>query len=142
MPNSGRSDARGLKAKLLPAYGYDGDVPDFPQPVVHGHELFYWDWAWKQSVAWLWATPQYAHLLMQIADWCSMKAQVEDPEAPASVRAAIRQREGDILLTNDSLKREGYSIAANEMAEHAAAKSPSADEYDPRAEFKSVQGGR
>ena len=144
-PGSGRSDTRALKFKSLPSEGYDGEVPDFPQPVVFGNELTYWNWAWRRPQAALWATPQWSSVILAVADWCSLKAQAEDPEAPIGVRAAIRQREGDILLLNDALQRAGYQIASDELAqrrEDSTSTKPAASGYDPRAEMRAVQGGR
>lgn len=142
-PNSGRSEARGLTFKDLPAEGYQGEIPEFPQPVVFGAERKYWEWAWRTPQAALWATSQWAWVLPAVADWCSLKAQAEDPEAPVSVRAAIRQREGDILLSHDALLRAGYRIVTDQLAERrelSAAPKRAGDDF--RARLKAVGDDR
>src|SRR5690606_25802661 len=100
-----------------PSEGYKGPIPDFPQPVVFGSELTYWNWAWRQPQAALWATPQWSFVVLAVADWCSLKARAEDPKAPATVMTAIRQREDDILLTAPALRSAGYQVATDELAE-------------------------
>lgn len=117
VPGSGASERKGLKFQTLPSEGYQGPIPDFPQPVIFGSELKYWQWAWRTPQAALWATPQWSWVIPAVADWCTLKAQAEDPEAPVSVRTAIRQREDDILLTSVALARAGYRIAVDEVAE-------------------------
>lgn len=116
-PRSGASDRKGLKFSALPAEGYSGDVPEFPTPVVFGSELKWWKWAWTTPQAALWATPQWSWVIPAVADWCRLKAQSESVDAPVAVWSAIARREADILLTNDSLLRAGYRVAANELGE-------------------------
>lgn len=115
-PNSGASDRRGLTFTQLPTDGYDGPVPDYPAPIV-GSAFKWWEWAWSTPQAALWATPQWSWVVPAVADWCRIKALLEAPDAPASLWAALRQREGDILLSNDALLRAGYRVAVNELSE-------------------------
>ncbi len=116
-PGSGRSDSRGLNFKSLPAEGYKGDIPEFPRPVIHGSELSHWNAAWRTPQAALWVTPQWSWVIPAVAHYCTLMAQSEDPECPVGVHGQIRGREGDILLTSDSLNRAGYQIVADEVAE-------------------------
>jgi len=137
-PGSGRSEMRKLAFTALPAEGYTGEVPDYPGPAI-GSSLSWWAWAWSTPQAALWATPQWSWVIPQVADWCRIKAMLEDPEAPASLWAALRQREGDILLSNDALNRAGYKIATDEVAAkraetEAPARLPNARERARRLE--------
>lgn len=116
-PRSGASDRKGLTFKTLPSEGYKGEIPEFPQPIVFGNELHYWNWAWRTPQAALWATPQWSWVTLAVADWCSAKAQAESPGAPVSVRAAIKALEAKILFDHAELIRAGYVIAADEIAE-------------------------
>ena len=119
-PGSGRSDSRGLNFKALPAEGYTGDIPDFPRPVTFGSELAHWNAAWRTPQAALWATPQWSWIIPAVAHYCSLMAQSEELNCPVGVHAQIRGREGDILLTSDSLARAGYQVVADEVADKRA----------------------
>lgn len=143
-PGSGRSDSRGLSFKNLPAEGYTGDIPDFPLPKMRRTswefedgkrykvfdedatasfretELFHWNWAWRTPQAALWATDQWSWVLPAVADWCRLKALVAEDDAPVGLWAQIRGREGDVLLTSDSLARAGYQVVADEVADKRA----------------------
>lgn len=114
-PGSGRSDARGLSFKSLPAEGYTGDVPEFPRPVVFGSELTHWEAVWRTPQAALWATPQWSWIVPAVAHYCSLMAQSEELNCPVGVHAQIRGREGDILLTADALARAGYQVVTDEL---------------------------
>lgn len=114
-PGSGRSDARGLSFKALPAEGYTGNIPDFPRPVTFGSELAHWNAVWRTPQAALWATPQWSWIIPAVAHYCSLMAQSEVPDCPVGVHAQIRGREADILLTADSLARAGYQVVADEL---------------------------
>ena len=116
IPGSGRSDQRGLEFKRLPATGYDGEIPEFPRPVLHGAELSHWNAAWRTPQAVLWATPQYSFVIPTVALYCSLMAWSETDEYPVGIIGQIRGLSGEILLTPESLKREGYVIAADEVA--------------------------
>lgn len=122
-PRSGASDRKGLKFKSLPAAGYDGDVPDFPGAPPSARAQAWWDWAWKTPQAALWATNQWSWVVPMVADWCTLKAKFDEPDAPVSLVQAIRQREGDILLSNDALLRAGYTVVVDEIAELRDAKA-------------------
>jgi len=115
-PGSGRSDARGLKSKSLPAEGYDGEIPEFPRPIVHGSELAYWNAAWRTPQAALWATPQWSYVIPDVALYCSLMAWTETGDYPVGILANARSLKGDILLTNDALLRAGFQVATDELA--------------------------
>lgn len=116
VPGSGASDRKGLRFKSLPAEGYDGDIPEFPRPVVFGSELKHWNRAWRTPQAALWATPQWSWVVPAVAHYCSLMAQSETADCPVGVHAQIRSREGDILLSNDHLNRAGYTVASDDVA--------------------------
>lgn len=150
-PRSSTSDRRGLKFNALPAEGYRGEVPAFPLPrqsryyfefedkrrirvfdevetaAFRERELGYWQWAWRTPQAALWATDQWSWVIPAVADWCRLKAQSGDPEAPTAIWTAIRQREGDILLSNDALLRAGYHVVADEVGEKRSESSDVGD---------------
>lgn len=113
-PRSGASDRKGLTFKQLPSEGYSGDVPDFPGPISDS-AFKWWEWAWTTPQAALWATPQWSWVIPAVADWCRIKSMLEASDAPASLWASLRQREGDILLSNDALLRAGYTVAVDEL---------------------------
>ena len=119
-PRSGASDRKGLSFKKLPADGYDGDVPEFPRPILHGAEMTYWTAAWRNPQAALWATPQWSFVIPAVALYCSLMAWTETPEYPIGIVGQIRGLAADILLTPDSLNRAGYTIPADEVAERRA----------------------
>jgi hypothetical protein len=113
-----------LTFKTLPSEGYDGAIPEFPQPTVFGNELHYWNWAWRTPQAALWSTAQWSWVLLTVADWCSLKAQAENPDAPVAVRGAIKALEAKILLDHIELNRAGYAIAVDEVAEARDSRKP------------------
>ncbi len=114
-PRSGASDRKGLKFKSLPAKGYDGPIPEFPADLPLPGAVSWWRWAWRTPQAALWATDQWSWVVPMVADWCTLKAKFDEPAAPVSLIQAIRQREGDILLSNDALLRAGYTVAVDEL---------------------------
>lgn len=140
-PGSGRSDARGLSFKSLPAEGYQGEIPTFPLPRQPRYYVYYedkrrvqefdedatqrfrdlelshWEWAWRTPQAALWITSQWSWVIPAVTDWCRLKAMSADSECPTAIWTAIRQREGDILLSNDSLNRAGYQVVSDEVAQ-------------------------
>lgn len=129
-----------MNFKNLPAEGYAGPIPEYPQPTIHGNELHYWNWAWRTPQAALWSTAQWSWVLLTVADWCSAKAQAESPDAPVAIRGAIKALESKILLDYTELNRAGYTIAVDEVAERREAK-PEPAAYDPRAEMAVINGG-
>lgn len=116
VPGSGASERKGLRFKSLPAEGYTGEAPEFPRPVVFGSELTHWARAWRSPQAALWATDQWSWVVPAVAHYCSLMAQSELADCPVGVHAQIRSREGDILLSSDSLNRAGYTVAADDVA--------------------------
>lgn len=126
-PRSGASDRKGLKFKSLPSEGYSGDIPNFPGPAPTARVRAWWDWAWTTPQAALWATQQWSWIVPAVADWCSLKARAEADDAPVALIAAIRQREGDILLSNDALLRAGYTVAVDEVSEARESKATEPD---------------
>lgn len=115
-PTSGASDRKGLTFNNLPAEGYAGEIPAFPGPTPAARVAEWWSWVWRTPQAALWATPQWSWVIPAVADWCLLKAKAETSEVPAALMTAIRQREGDILLSHDALLRAGYKIAVDELA--------------------------
>ena len=165
-PRSGASDRKGLKFKSLPAKGYDGDAPEFPlkkqlrfyvyyedkqrirevddaaTDAFREAELEYWFWAWRTPQAALWATDQWAWVVPAVADWCRLKAMTTDPDCPTAIWTAIRQREGDILLSNDALLRAGYTVATDEVGERREQAAEPANRGGSRGRLKAVGDGR
>lgn len=162
-PTSATSDRKGLKFTTLPSEGFSGDVPPFPLPKMLRYrwefedkrryqvldldltqafreaEESFWEWAWRTPQAALWATPQWSWVLPSVADWCRLKALSCEHDAAVGIWAAIRQREGDILLTSEALGRAGYTIATDALAEkraEASEKRPSS-----RTRLTAVSGG-
>jgi len=151
VPGSGASERKGLRFKSLPAEGYTGEAPEFPLPKQKRYDVFFedkkrvkeydpdatqefrdreighWAWAWRTPQAALWATAQWSWVIPAVADWCRLKALSADEDAQVGLWAQIRSREADILLTNDSLNRAGYTVAADDVAakrDDAAAPTP------------------
>lgn len=116
-PGSGRSDARGMNFKALPAEGYNGEIPEFPRKAVHGSEMKHWNAVWRTPQASLWATPQWSFMIPTVALYCSLMAQSETPEYPVGILSQIRGLAGEILLTNDALTRAGYTVSVDELGE-------------------------
>ncbi len=129
-PTSGASDRKGLKFSPLPANGYDGEIPAFPRPVLHGSELSHWEAVWRTPQASLWATPQWSFVIPTVALYCSLLAWSELEEYPVGILAQIRGLAGEILLTPDALARSGFVIPADELADRRESKSARASSRD------------
>ncbi len=136
-PGSGRSDSRGINFRTLPAHGYQGEIPKFPGPRPRARVVAWWEWAWRTPQAALWATDEWAWVIPAVADWARLKAVCETAQATGAMWTALRQREGDILLTADALARAGWIVAPAKSAEKAEDKSGG---YDPRAEMGADDG--
>lgn len=141
-PTSGRSERRGYKLTALPSEGFDGEVPDFPLPDPSDRELDVWAGLWSTPQACAWSMQEWRW--DQIADLVRMQVRGEAHDAPINAATVVRQMRADLGLTPAGLKENGWAIAVDEVGakREERAESKPADGYDPRAEFKALQGGR
>jgi hypothetical protein len=159
-PNSLKSAKRGISLTALPAEGYDGEPPAYPLPKVavydvyfedkqrvkefdaeatearHGRELELWAWAWR--------TPQAAAWSMEPWRWQTVAMYVrtmvvcESGDATAADKGSIHRFADQIGLTPAGLRENGWKVAADQLAEKRAQKSPSAP--SARDRMKALRG--
>ena len=166
-PNSGRSDARGVRFDALPAEGFSGTVPDWPLPrrvvkvwesgdgvryqvtdheattAVAERELDLWRWAWRTPQACAWAKPSESWRLHSIAMWVRTFVVCESSEATAADKNSLHRFADQIGLTPAGLKENGWQVARDQVAEKRAeqgVEEPAA--RSSRERMKVVKGGR
>lgn len=112
-PTSGRSDRRGYTLAALPAGGYDGPVPVFPLLEATGRELEVWEWAWRTPQACAWSLPTEAWRVQTVAMWVRVRAQCEEPGAPAALIGQLHRFADQVGLTTAGLAEMGWKIVGD-----------------------------
>lgn len=113
-PNSLNSAKRGVVLATLPVAGFQGDPPDFPLPSPSGRELELWGWAWSTPQAAAWAVAPWRW--WSVAMWVRTAVVCEAEGASAADKNSLHRFAEDIGLTPAGLARNGWSIAADELA--------------------------
>lgn len=163
-PNSGRSDARGIKFTALPAGGYGGAAPQFPLPpraifrweyedkrrfqvfdadateAVKDRELELWAWVWSTPQACAWAQPSESWRLNTIAMYVRTFVVCEGSDATAADKGSLHRFADDIGMTPAGLRVNGWSVATDELGVRAAEKS-STKPASSRDRLKAVKSG-
>lgn len=137
-PSSGRSDRRGISLDVLPAGGFDGEVPDFPLPNVLPREAELWDALWRTPQAAKWAEQSWRW--QEIGQFVRLSVRLEDPAAPAGLYAQYRGIRTELGLSPAGLKENGWQIAAPE-ATSTAKPEKAATRGGSRARLGVIQGG-
>ena len=161
-PNSGRSERRGIKFTALPAFGYDGPMPDWPLPLrecfmlvdklpvpdvrrteqVADRETALWAWAWSTPQAWAWSQPSESWRLHTIAMWVRTYVLCESSEATAADKGSLHRFADQVGLTPAGLKENGWAIAKDELAAKASERAEAEPDSRPaRARMKVVRSG-
>ena len=164
-PNSGRSERRGIKFTALPAFGYDGPVPDWPLPLrecfmlvdklpihdvrrteqVADREAALWAWAWSTPQAWAWSQPSESWRLHTIAMWVRTYVLCESSEATAADKGSLHRFADQIGMSPAGLKENGWVIAKDELGEKRAESSEEANPEpasgSARSRVKVIAGG-
>lgn len=146
-PNSGRSDARGLKFTALPSSGYAGETPGFPLPPrriyrweyedkrrlqvldpeateqVAERERDLWAWVWTTPQACAWAQPSESWRVTAIAMYVRTFVVCEGSDATAADKGSLHRFADDIGMSPAGLRVNGWAITVDELAVKAAEKS-------------------
>ena len=161
-PNSGRSDARGLKFTALPAEGFAGIAPDYPLPrrvvtrweyedkrryqvpdaeateAVAEREAELWRWVWRTPQACAWAQLSESWRLHTIAMYVRTFVICESSDATAADKNSLHRFADDIGMTPAGLRGNGWVIATDQVAQKAADRTP-ATPRSSRARMKLVK---
>ena len=164
-PNSGRSERRGIKFTALPAFGYDGPVPEWPLPLrecfmlvdklpipdvrrteqVADREAALWAWAWSTPQAWAWSQPSESWRLHTIAMWVRTYVLCESSEATAADKGSLHRFADQIGMSPAGLKENCWVIAKDELGEKRAESSENANPEpasgSARSRVKVIAGG-
>ena len=97
---------------VLPAAGFDGDVPGFPLPDASERELELWVLLWRTPQASAWAGQAWRW--QEIGQFVRLSVRLEDPEAPAGLYAQYRGIRTELGLSPAGLRENGWQIAAAE----------------------------
>ncbi len=137
-PMSLRQDRASVKAAwtTLPAEGRKGAPPRWPLYGQSEREVEMWASFWTKPQAVLW---ERDHLVEPVALFVRQFCEGELPMTSAENRKTIKAYLADLYLTSDSLKRGGYRIAADEVAEKREAKP--APRKSSRSRLKVVGSG-
>lgn len=138
-PNALRRERDNFTLRQLPRTPYAGPVPRFPLPPAivriemsedgrrwkennaeaskdrNEREAHLWAWAWTLPQAHVWAQDEWRWL--DIAMWVRLQAVCEAVDAPASDRNSLHRFACKIGFGPDGLKENGWSIAADALAE-------------------------
>ena len=154
-PNSGRSDARGVRFDALPAEGFSGTVPDWPLPrrvvkvwesgdgvryqvtdheattAVAERELDLWRWAWRTPQACAWAKPSESWRLHSIAMWVRTFVVCESSEATAADKNSLHRFADQIGMTPAGLKENSWAVAQDQVGAKRAERDDREQPTDP-----------
>ena len=140
-PLSERSERRGYRVSALPAEGFAGVVPEWPLPErrvfvesfsdgqkireideeatqdVVLRELELWEWVWRTPQACAWSMPAERWRWHSVAMWVRTAVLCESSEATAADKNSLHRFADQIGLTPAGLRENGWSVAADEVAE-------------------------
>lgn len=105
----------GVEFQQLPSNGFNGDVPEFPLPMVSEREQVTWDRLWTTPQAAAWATEQWRHPV--VAMYVRMFVRCEDADAAPTLIGQLHRLADQIGMTPAGLKENGWVIAHDEMVE-------------------------
>lgn len=138
-PRSGRSDARGLKFTALPSEGFAGDIPEFPMPDATEREAEVWAELWRTPQAAAWDAEPWR--IRSVAMYCRWSVRSEG-DVPAAFLGQVHRLGDQIGLTPAGLRENGWAIAADEVTEKRAEKSPATEgKAAPARRLRAVNGG-
>ena len=107
---------------MLPAGGWDGDVPDLPLPRPTKRERELWAWAWRTPQAAAWVREPWRW--QTVATWVRMSVRAESRSAPAAVINAQVRLADQIGLTPAGLRFNGWAISRDELGERREEQTP------------------
>ena len=122
---------------VLPAAGFDGDVPGFPLPDASERELELWALLWRTPQASAWAGQAWRW--QEIGQFVRLSARLEDPQAPAGLYAQYRGIRTELGLSPAGLLENGWQIVV-EVSEPKPVER-SAGRGGSRARLGVIQGG-
>jgi hypothetical protein len=103
---------------LLPAKGFEGEVPRWPLPGrFTGAERLAWDQLWRTPQAFAWAQLGWTRT---VARYCRLMVRAEKPGATAAVAAQVTALEDRLGLTPKSMRLLLWQVAPDETAERRA----------------------
>lgn len=108
--------------RTLPAEGYKGRAPKWPLPESSERELERWRQVWRTPQAAAWALASERWRWHNVAMYVRWSVRAEDADASAAVATTARQFMDEIGLTTAGLRMNGWRVAADELADRAAAK--------------------
>jgi hypothetical protein len=132
-PTSARSAKRFGDWTLLPAEGYQGDIPEYPfaasefgeaSPTINQEQEF-WATLWRKPQAVMWIK---LHKIDQVAMYCRRYCLAAVPDAPAGAVTAVLRLEDDLGLSMAAMAKYHWTIAEDEMAAKRAEHVEQADE--------------
>lgn len=124
--DSGRSDRQGFRLTVLPAEGYQGEVPDFPLPRPTKRERTLWAQAWATPQACAWSMPSESWRIYTVALWVRVAYRCESREAQASLYAQLHRFADQIGMTTAGLAEIGWKVkvAVDDVREEADEAAP------------------
>lgn len=111
-PSSGRSDARGLKLRDLPAAGFQGPAPEWPLEGQSAREVVVWERAWRSPQAAAWVEEPWRWLT--VALWVRWVVRMEADDASAALGNVVVRFADQIGMTPAGLRENGWRVASVE----------------------------
>jgi hypothetical protein len=130
-PQSGRSEARGVRLTALPSQGWTGSRPAWPLEQVTDRERVVWAEVWRTPQAAAWA--QQSWRWPTVALYVRVRVQCEEPEVPASLFTVLHRFADQIGMTPAGLRDNGWAIADDELGRRAAEKAAADAGHDQAA---------
>ena len=123
---------------VLPAGGYDGEIPSWPLIRCKVREDALWQEIWRTPQAAAWSRMGWSHDVAMYVRWLTVG---DDPDASMSERlkaAAESRAWSDRLgLNPQAMLRNRWKVSADEVAERRTEKSSAGKS---RRKFKAVDG--
>jgi hypothetical protein len=161
-PNSLKTARRGLTFTALPSEGYAGEVPVYPLPKVPVYDVWFedkvrhkeldgeataaryarevelWAWAWRTPQAVAWSKESWRW--HAVALWARTAAICESGDATAADKNSLHRFSDQIGLTPAGLVFNGWTIAADQLAEKRAEKVEGPKTPTARDRMRALRG--
>lgn len=109
----------------LPAGGRVGDPPEWTLDGIVPRERELWEELWRRPQAVMWEKHRRQ---LEVALYVRSFVEAEKPGATAAMRNLVVRMQGELQLTEDSLRKARWIIVEPEWAEkHAAAQAAAAE---------------
>lgn len=138
-PNALRRDRKDDAAwVVLPAEGYQGEVPEFPLADALSAELGLWSELWRKPQAAMWAK---LGMKYEVAAYVRAFLESVEAEASAGLKTAVLRMSAELGLSLPGMHSMRWKFSEDEVAERRAEKLPERS-GSARDRLRLINGGQ